>query len=121
MTTPSRPVLVSTIREAARRAVAAESLRPVAKRVGLSTMGLRAFLRGATPRRSTEEKLRTWYAALVLEHARAAAATLLADLPEPRRGAALQALMDGLEQIYRQGGDRPPWWIAVLKEDGPDK
>jgi hypothetical protein len=121
MTTPSRPVLVSTIRDAAQRAVAAESLRPVAKRVGLSTMGLRAFLLGATPRRSTEEKLRTWYAALVLEKARAAAGTLLADLPEPRRAAAVQALMDGLEQIYRQRGERPPWWIAVLKEDGPDK
>lgn len=120
MASPSRP-LVSTIREAAQRAVAAESLRPVAKRVGLSTMGLRAFLRGATPRRSTEEKLRTWYAALVLENARAAADTLLADLPEAKRAAALRDLMNGLEQLYRQRGERPPWWIAALKEEGPPK
>lgn len=120
MASASRP-LVSAIRDAAQRAVAAESLRPVAKRIGLSAMGLRAFLRGATPRRSTEEKLRTWYAALLLENARAAADTLLADLPEPRRAAALRDLMNGLEQLYRQRGERPPWWIAALKEEGPPK
>jgi hypothetical protein len=120
MASASRP-LVSTIRDTAQRAVAAESLRPVAKRVGLSTMGLRAFLRGATPRRSTEEKLRRWYAAVQLENARAAADTLLAELGEARRADALRALMDGLEEIYRREGGRPPWWITALKESDSEK
>jgi hypothetical protein len=120
MAAANRP-LVSAIRDAAQRAVAAESLRPVAKRIGLSTMGLRAFLRGATPRSSTEEKLRTWYTAVVLENARAAADTLLADLPEAKRAVALPDLADGLEKIYKQRGERPPWWIAALREDDPDK
>jgi hypothetical protein len=119
MASASRP-LVSAIREAAQRAVAAESLRPVAKRIGLSTMGLRAFLRGATPRRSTEDKLRTWYAAVLLESARSAADTFLADLPEPRRAGALKELTTAVEQIYRRRGERPPWWIAALEADTPE-
>ncbi len=119
MAAASRP-LVSVIRDAAQRAVAAESLRPVAARIGLSTMGLRAFLLGATPRHSTEEKLRRWYAAVVLESARAAAATLLADLPEAKRAAALPDLVDGVEKLYRRQGERPPWWIEALKADRPE-
>lgn len=120
MAAANRP-LVSVIRDAAQRAVAAESLRPVAARIGLSTMGLRAFLLGTTPRRATEEKLRTWYTAVTLENTRNAAGRLLADLPEPKRAAALQRMMDALEVLYRQQGERPPWWIEAIKEDGPDK
>jgi hypothetical protein len=119
MASPDRPG-VSVIRDAAKKAVAAESLRPVAARIGLSTMGLHAFLLGSTPRHATEEKLRAWYTAVVLEDARATADQLLAHLPEARRAGALPRLMDALEEFYRGEGERPPWWIGVLREDGLD-
>ena len=113
MVSPSRPSL-DTLRESARRAADADSLRSVASRVGRSTMGLVGFLNGGTPRRSSEEKLRKWYVEMLREKARSWADELLADLPDAKRGPALEELRGAVEEIFRKRGERPPDWVALL-------
>ena len=52
---------VDLLRGAVRRAVEASSQRKVARQIGMSAPGLRAFLDGARPLRPTWRKLHAWY------------------------------------------------------------
>ncbi|HEX8831800.1 MAG TPA: hypothetical protein VF705_11570, partial [Longimicrobium sp.] len=61
MPPPDTGVRVEAIREAARLATEASSLRAVARAVGMSPMGLRHFLDGRRPYTVTLRKLTMWY------------------------------------------------------------
>ncbi len=122
MTSPSR-IPVEEIREAARLAVEATSLRAVARAVGLSPMGLKNFLDGRTPYSATRRKLNTWY----VTHAdgrpvfddsvaRASIAVLLEGISEPQRDDAARKLIGALEAIYGEKRVQPPAWLARLRD-----
>ena len=120
---PERRIPVEGIREAARLAVEAGSLRSVARQVGMSPMGLRHFIDGRAPYASTLRKLNTWYVQhadgrrdLSEAAARAALSVLLDAIPEPSRDQAAAALLDTLEQVHREYGARPPAWLARLRD-----
>ena len=49
------------LRAALEEAIARQSLRQVAKAVGMSPSGLHGLLRGAVPYAKTWERLRVWY------------------------------------------------------------
>jgi len=112
---------VAAIREAARLAVEAGSLRAVARAVGLSPMGLRNFIHGREPYSATRRKLNAWF----LEHgqkrpehaeatARAALAALLEGIAEPERDAAARELLRAVAGIYAERGARAPGWLRAL-------
>ncbi|HSU17288.1 hypothetical protein [Longimicrobium sp.] len=92
MPQPDRRTPVEAIRQAARLATEATSLRAVARAVGMSPMGLKHFLDGRRPYSATLRKLNVWFVAHALEQqgfsedAARAALTLLVD-GTPRRGA----------------------------------
>jgi hypothetical protein len=120
MTSPSR-IPVDEIREAARLAVEAESLRAVARAVGLSPMGLKNFLEGRTPYSATRRKLNTWYVTHgdgrpVFDDsvARASIAVLLEGISEPQRDDAARKLLVALQAIYDEKKAPPPAWLAQL-------
>ena len=128
MASPSRRASVDVLREALRRAVEADSLRSVAKRAGMSAMGLKAFLAGGSPQRRTEHKLRKWYVEhgasgpeLSADTARICAELLMAGIPEAKRDPAVRELMGALEEIYRRKGVEPSGWTTLLQEEGSDE
>lgn len=123
MTSPSR-IPVEEIREAARLAVEATSLRAVARAVKLSPMGLRHFLDGREPYSATRRKLNAWFATqagLRPEYAdpviRASLASMLEGIPEPRRDVAARRLLEMLETVYAEQGALPPSWLARLRDE----
>src|SRR5215213_9087765 len=123
MTSPSR-IPVDEIREAARLAVEATSLRSVARAVGLSPMGLKNFLDGRTPYSATRRKLNTWYVVhgdgrpeFGESLARASIAVLLEGISEPQRDDAARRLIGSLEAIYDEKKAHPPAWLARLKDE----
>ncbi|HEX2204448.1 MAG TPA: hypothetical protein VHG91_14150 [Longimicrobium sp.] len=125
MTAPGNRASLDAIRDAARLAVEATSLRAVARAVGMSPMGLRHFLDGRRPYSATFRKLTAWYvthAAARHEHsegsARAALALLLDGVPEGRREAAAAELLETLERLHRESGLGPPGWLARLRGGG---
>lgn len=117
MASPSRPS-VRALREAVQRAVDADSLRSVAKQVGLSAMGLHGFLQGRNPRLSNETKLRKWYAEKRSEGARIWMEWFQSEVPETKRAGVLEELTDAVEEIFRKRGEPPPDWVALLKGRG---
>ena len=125
MPTPSRRVPIDAIREAARLAVEAGSLRAVAREVGMSPMGLRHFLDGRSPYAATARKLTAWYAAhqaakreFSAEAARAGLVLLLDGIPEGRRDAASARLLGALAQAHADFRSTPPQWLDALRTDG---
>jgi hypothetical protein len=123
---PSSPrVPIGAIRDAAALAVERESLRKVARQVGLSPNGLKQFLSGRRPYTSTEQKLNAWYAAHGRDHggggsrldsARAAVAILLEDFPAQRRAAMEARIYDLLAAGHREDRREPPEWLAAVRE-----
>jgi AcrR family transcriptional regulator len=121
MSQPDKRTPVEAIRQAARLAVEATSLRSVARAVGMSPMGLKHFLEGRRPYSATLRKLNVWYVAHALEQqgfsedaARAALALLLDGIPETGRDAAAAAVLDDLLRTHRHFGSRPPAWLVAL-------
>lgn len=123
MDSSSRPS-IAALRDAVRRAVDASSLRPVAEKVGMSHSGLRAFLKGGTPRVDSEHKLREWYLkhgggglVMSLETARICTALLLTEIPEARRAAARRELLEFVETLHRRNGSAPPGWVKEIRNE----
>ncbi|HYH82354.1 MAG TPA: hypothetical protein VEX86_21360 [Longimicrobium sp.] len=121
MPSPDRGVRVEAIREAARLATEATSLRAVARAVGMSPVGLKHFLDGRRPYTATLRRLTIWFIAhgaeggASEEHIRAAVGMLLEGLPEAGRERGAQALLEVVERMHRQAGTQPPAWLAILR------
>jgi hypothetical protein len=125
MPLPERGARLEAIREAARLATEAGSLRRVARQIGLSPMGLRHFLDGRRPYQATLRKLTIWYVAHGEQHGagetviRAAMSLMLEGLPEDGREPGEQALLAVVEQMHRRAGTQPPSWVITLRDRDP--
>lgn len=114
---PDSPVAVSVLREAARRAVAASSIRSVAKGIGVSHGAVVKFLDGAKPQAATMRKLGVWYlrqaggAHLDEEAATLALNLLVSGFPEGEREGLREQLLEVLRGSHRAAGREPPEWM----------
>lgn len=121
-------VPVPMLRDAARQAVARASLRQVARAIGVSAPGLRLFLEGGAPRRSTQQKLMEWYIRgietqeIAADVAAIALALLLARLPD---GAVKleteRQVLAAIRSGHQKAGILPPEWVRMrMEDDGGD-
>lgn len=118
---------VPVLRRAAKQAVAAHSLRGVARDMGLSPMWLRDFMDGSRrPQAATLRKLNQWFVVYVENRpeyseaaARAALEIFLDGLPEAQRDAAVAAWLRLKEELHRRGGTLAPDWVEKLKAPPP--
>lgn len=126
MPPPSFRPPLEAIRVAAAAAVEADSLRSVARQVGMSATGLRNFIRGERrPYPGTLKKLNAWYVrhntgrgGTSAQLAAAAVAVLLGDLPEEEHEAAAAPVLAALAGVYRARRVKlPPWLEPYLKEE----
>lgn len=123
MPQPDRRTPVDAIRQAARLATEATSLRAVARAVGMSPMGLKHFLEGRRPYSATLRKLNVWFVQHSAQQtgfteaaARAALAILLDGIPDAGRDRAAAMVLDDLWRTHREFGSRPPAWLTALRE-----
>lgn len=119
------PPSTEQIRQTADLRVRETSLRQVAYRIGLSPMGLKKFLDGASPYEANRRKLSDWY---VREQGRrdlplpdptvatVAAGVLLRDLPTALRREAVDPLVELLESFYGRSKAPRPAWLDGLRE-----
>lgn len=125
MAAESGQVPVSRIREAVARSVERQSLREVARNVGMSPSGLRKFLDGAEPYSSTRHKLDRWYFAegggeITAKAAESALELLVQDLPPASRREALEQLIRVLIRIYADRDQAQPSWLSQLEKDSQE-
>ncbi|HEX5872393.1 MAG TPA: hypothetical protein VFY65_18315 [Longimicrobium sp.] len=109
---------LDAIRDATARAVASTSLRSVARDMGMTAMGLRAFLHGGDPRAATLRKLNEWYVReaartreVSAETVEAALIILLDFFPEDKAGELRRRLLDVLRTAHQENGTDPPRWL----------
>lgn len=122
MPSPELRASLDVIRRAAELACDASSLRAVAGQVGMTAMGLRAFLRReGKPQERTVRKLNQWYVRHVAgrvpegeDEARAALIILTGFYPGASRSRAALRFLDVMEQEFRASGMAPPPWRAGL-------
>ena len=122
MSTPDRRTPVDAIREAARLAVEAGSLRGVARAIGMSPMGLKHFLAGTHPYRATVRKLTAWYVVyqaeaggFSIETVRSSLVVLTEGLPLEARARAAGIILDDIRTLHDEAGTRPPGWLTALR------
>jgi hypothetical protein len=96
-----------------------------ASSIGMSAPGLRNFLDGGTPRRSTFRKLSEWYVRQAAsagdvsdEAIEAALALMLEGLPESGRADAARMVLDVLRTAYQKHGAHVPGWLERLQQKG---
>lgn len=123
---------VENMRDAVAGRVRNNSLRSVAREIGMSAAGLMKFLGGSAPYTPTMRRLRIWYVRhaavktgeVLPDDAAAALDVLLFDLaPEPRRQAAARVI-DAMAEGYAESGKDTPGWVEDLralyaKEEAP--
>ncbi|HEV2145949.1 MAG TPA: hypothetical protein VGR37_00885 [Longimicrobiaceae bacterium] len=119
------PPSTEQIRQTAELRVQETSLRQVAYRIGLSPMGLKKFLDGASPYEANRRKLADWF---VREQARStapppdptvaaiAAGVLLRDLPGGLRRESVGPFVELLESFYGRSQAPRPVWLDGLRE-----
>lgn len=120
----SERIPVPVLRNAVERAVKASSLRSVARDVGMSPMGLSAFINGTEPLASTVEKLTGWYLRTLRDRgevttgttARAALAVLVDFLPAKERKAMVREFRRALEARAKAAGVPVPDWVDELQD-----
>lgn len=109
---------VENMRNAVADRVRSNSLRSVAREIGMSAAGLMKFLAGSAPYTPTLRRLRIWYVRHAATRtgevqpgdAAAALRVLLFDLaPEPRRRAAARVIEVMAEGYDESGRETPPW------------
>jgi protein-disulfide isomerase-like protein with CxxC motif len=118
---------VEAIRYAARRAVEASALRPVAAEMGMAPSWLNAFVEGKETalRSQTRKKLLDWYVRVapgLAEQDAATAAAALALLTgglmeESERRAARSRLVQALARSYADAGPLPAWVRELLDDE----
>ncbi|MGQ0813066.1 MAG: hypothetical protein ACT4O1_01190 [Gemmatimonadota bacterium] len=121
MVARSRGVSLGDLRDVVAARVEAESLRSVARNVGMSPSGLQKFIDGASPYSATRQRLERWYvretaayrANVSEESALAALSILVRDLPSKQRAHARARVLEALEQSYPQ--NRRPAWLRKLR------
>lgn len=113
------------IRQTAELRVQETSLRQVAYRVGLSPMGLKKFLDGASPYEANRRKLADWF---VREQGRRgepiadptvaaiALGMVLRDLPASLRRESVEPMVKLLESLYGRSQAPRPVWLDGLRE-----
>ncbi|MFL5542416.1 MAG: hypothetical protein ACJ8J0_25740 [Longimicrobiaceae bacterium] len=124
---PPRGPSVDAIRYAARRAVEASALRPVAAEMGMAPSWLNAFVEGKETalRSQTRKKLLDWYVRVapgLAEQDAATAAAALAVLTgglmeESERRAARSRLVQALARSYADAGPLPAWVRDLLDDE----
>jgi len=124
---PPRGPSVETIRHAARRAVEASALRPVAAEMGMAPSWLNAFVEGkeTTLRIQTRRKLLDWYVRVSPRLAEADAGTAAAALDfltgglleASERRAARSRLVQALARSYADAGPLPAWVRELLDDE----
>lgn len=108
---------IRAIRKRAALAVSKLGLRPVARQIGVTPMGLSYFLEGRNPQTQTLRKLNEWmvrHARDLPDYSTAAVASgmelFLENLPAAVREAAAGKILDVLEDLHRRhDADRPAW------------
>ncbi|HEX6747824.1 MAG TPA: hypothetical protein VF092_11075 [Longimicrobium sp.] len=118
-----RQVALDVVRQALRAAIERDGLRPAARAVGMTPTGLAKSLdEAATPRSSTQRKMREWYVRNGRglgpdeETIRIALGLLLEGLPDPAMTEGRRAVVDVLRRVYRSTGMEPPRWMAEIEE-----
>ncbi|MEW5929054.1 MAG: hypothetical protein AB1941_16460 [Gemmatimonadota bacterium] len=113
------------IRQTAELRVQETSLRQVAYRIGLSPMGLKKFLDGASPYEANRRKLADWY---VREQGRRtvpppdpsvaviALGVVLRDLPTALRRDSVEPVVQLLESLYARSQAPRPAWLDGLRD-----
>lgn len=119
---------MEAIRYAARRAVEARALRPVAAEMGMAVSWLNAFVEGKETalRSQTRKKLLEWYVRAAPDIAEqdpgtatAALTFLVGGLMDPgERKAAYSRVLQALVRAYADAGPLPDWIRTLLNEDG---
>lgn len=124
---PPRGPTVDAIRYAARRAVEASALRPVADAMGMAASWLNGFVNGKETvlRDRTRKKLLDWYVRAAPELAEVDAETAAGSLAiltgglleESERRAAHSRLVQALARSYADAGPLPAWVRELLDDD----
>jgi|GEM_PF-1047534 len=122
MSSPEPQVPLAVLRHEADLAVSAASFRVVADEIGISAMGLRAFILGeGKQRKSTLRKLNAWYARRAaargsegMDEARSALVVLAGFYPEAARARVVRGLIERMEREFGASGMQPPAWLARL-------
>ncbi len=119
MPAPNLPTPLEPLRVAVRRAVERSSMLATASSIGMSAPGLRNFLDGGTPRRSTFRKLAEWYVREAAatgtasdETAQAALAVLLNGVPNSVRQDAARIVLDAIRKAHEKHGAPLPDWFT---------
>lgn len=123
MPAPTSPAPLEPLREAVRRAVERSSVLATASSIGMSAPGLRNFLAGGTPRRSTFRKLTSWYVRQAAsdsdvsdETVQAALALMLDGVPERGQRDATRMVLDTLRAAFEKHGTPIPSWLDRLQQ-----
>ena len=115
---PSTGIDLDTLRDGAREAVDASSLRAVAREIGMSPTGLDRILKGSQPYRAITRKLNDWYLRTMRvrgqrlgpETAREVLSLLTDHLPPDERSEAMEEVLQALRsRTARTGTAVPPW------------
>jgi predicted small secreted protein len=118
------PSRISILRAAVVAAVGNNTLRGVARDIGLSAPAVQNFIDGAEPRRpSTLQKLEGWYVRqlalsgdeLSIDSAKAAVFILVRDLPEEYQLSLTFELLDLIATRYSVHLGAVPQWIEQLR------
>ena len=125
MPAPELRVPLDAIRREAVLARDASSLRAAAREVGITPMGLRAFLMNrGTPQARTVRKLNSWYVRRMAtrppegeDEARAALTILAGYYPQKQRFRVLSRVLDSMEAEFRESGLAPPAWLEKLRAE----
>lgn len=114
------------IRQTAEVRVRETSLRQVAYRIGISPMGLKKFLDGATPYAPNRRKLVDWFVREEGQEeegppdattAAIALGVVLRDLPAALRRSSVDPLVEVIESLYAKSqAPRPPWLDGLRKQ-----
>lgn len=125
MPSPELRVPVDVIRREAELAVAAASLRIVAKQIGISAMCLRAVILGeGQQQKRTLRKLNAWHAQHAAARGSAGASDLRSALivigglfPQADKPRVEARVLAAIEGEFRESGMTPPAWLATLRAE----
>ncbi|WP_420129740.1 hypothetical protein [Longimicrobium sp.] len=121
-----RNVPIEVLRDFTRTQTEITSIRSVADEVGLGRSTLHKFILGRTnPQPRVRRLLGLWYLDKVekahdIDVARPYAAALqilLSEIPQERRRAAENEVLDALAQTHSQSGATPPRWLELLRPE----
>lgn len=117
---------VAVLRRALRAELETATLDRVARQVGMSPAGLQRFLDGGHPHGATRRRLERWYvlygperhgAGLEGGAAPAVVRALVQDLAPARQRAAMEQLLESMEQAYLSARIPHPRWLEELRDE----